>query len=227
MKALLYPLLFLLTFSVTTAKAQQTTTEEGTTPAPLARQFNNLKNNSNSYRENNQDYKVVNVNALNAFWTSVQESIKATAQGLVDDRKSAEQELTEARATIESQNQQIQALKQENAQKEEEVQKSEHAVNNLSVLGIDMHKQFYVFLSIGIIVALLILLAVMMLQYKNSKRVAVEKQKAFDAVDEEYNTHKKATREKELKLKRNLQTEMNRIEELNQEIATLKKQPRY
>lgn len=227
MKASFFPLIILVVFSVTTAKAQRANPKETTTPAPLTNQFNTLKNNANSYKENNKEYKVVNVNALNAFWASVQETIKATAQGLVDDRKSAEQELAEARTTIENQNKQIQALKQENAQKEEEVKKSEHLVNNLSVLGIDMHKQFYVVLSLGIILLLLIVLGVVLLQYKSSKKVADDKQKAFNAIDEEYNTYKKAAREKELKLKRELQTEMNRMEELNQEILMLKKQPRY
>ncbi len=223
MKALFYPLLcmFLLTASAT--QAQQPAQKGTTAPNPLTTQFNNLKSKSNSYREGSQEYKVINVNSLNSFWNAVQQTIKQTEQNILKGQKSAQAELVQARATIEQQNNQLQQLKQENALKDQQVQQSQHDVNSLTVLGIDMQKQFYVLLTAGIILALIITLAVVLLQYKSSKRIAVEKQSAYNEIDQELTEYKKSARERELKVKRDLQTEMNRAEELTQELARLRK----
>ncbi|WP_162054885.1 hypothetical protein [Pontibacter pamirensis] len=222
MKAVFLSIFFVLFGLVANA---QGTAKEGT-PATdnLARQFNNLKSNSNSYSENNRSYKVVNVASLDAFWKSVQETIAAREQQLKQAGIETEQNLVQAREDIAAQQEQLQALKQQYAAKEQEVQQNAHDVANLSVLGIDMEKQTYVILSFVVIITLLVLLGIFLLQYKNSKNVAVEKRRAYDEVNQEYDEYKKGAREKELKLKRELQTEMNRIEDLNQQIAALKKQ---
>jgi chromosome segregation ATPase len=222
MKAFFFSFFFVLTLSA--AQAQGTTKEGTPASNSLAKQFNDLKNNANSYTENNRVYKVVSVTALDAFWKNVQATMEAREKELKQAGIATEQELAQAKEDISQQNSQLQALKQQYAEKEKEVQQNAHDVANLSVLGIDMEKQNYVILTFGIIIALLLVLGIILLQYKSSKQVAIEKQKAFNEIDTEYNEYKKAAREKELKVKRELQTEMNRIEELNQQIASLKKQ---
>ena len=222
MKAFFLSLFFVLSVSV--ANAQGTSKESAAATENLARQFNKLKANSNSYSENNKTYKVVDVSALDAFWKNVQESFEAREQKLKQAGVQTEQDLVQAKDSIAAQQEQLQELKQQYAAKEQEVQQNIHDVANLSVLGIDMEKQTYVIISFVVIITLLILLGIIMLQYKSSKSVADEKRKAYDDVHQEYDDYKKGAREKELKLKRELQTEMNRIEELNQQIASLKKQ---
>lgn len=76
----------------------------------------------------------------------------------------------------------------------------------------------------GIILALLIALAVMAVQHKSSKRVAVEKRNAFDEVSEELAEHKKNAREREIKIKRELQTERNLVEDMKEQLAAAKRQ---
>ena len=223
MKSFFLLLVFASSFTVASA---QGTAKEGT-PAnntSLARQFNNLKDDANSYVENNRTYKVVNVKALDAFWKSVQDSMEAREKALVEASKERDAELAQAKENIQQQNSQLQALKEQYAAKEKEVEQSAYNVANLSVLGIDMEKQHYVILSFAVIITLLVLSGIFLMQYRSSKLVAVEKQRAFDEIDQEYNEYKKNAREKELKVKRELQTEMNRIDELNQQIAALKKQ---
>lgn len=223
MKAFILPL-FLVLFS-TAAMAQGTKT---TAAAPasngLASQFNKLKDNSNSYREKGEAYKVVNVSALDAFWANVQRTMQQSEKKLLDGSKQTRQDLAQAQTTIAQQKKQLQVLKAENAQKEHEVQKSASAIANISVLGLDMPKQLYVLLTAIIIIALLVVLAVMMAIYKRNKQVTDAKQRAADEMEQELNECKKTSREKELKLKRELQTEMNRVEELNKEIASLQRQ---
>ncbi|MCJ8165067.1 hypothetical protein MKJ04_09445 [Pontibacter sp. E15-1] len=217
-------LLSIFALSFTLANAQGTAKEGSPATNTLSRQFNNLKGNANSYQENNKTYKVVAVTSLDAFWKSVQDTIKAREVALIKAGKSTEEALTQAKDSIQKQNNQLQEIKQQYAVKEQEVQQSAHNVANLSVLGLDMEKQHYVFLSFGVIITLLLVLGIIMMQFRSSKQTAVVKQRAFDEIDQEYSEFKKNAREKELKVKRELQTEMNRIEELNQQIIALKKQ---
>ncbi|MER2997557.1 hypothetical protein [Pontibacter populi] len=189
----------------------------------LSSQFDNLKDNANSYNEKGQQYKVVNVKTLNTFYSSVNDSLQVIGKKLADARAGADKELIEARANVAAQEKELKALTEETARKELEVQKSQHLINNISFFGIDMGKQFYVILNSVIIVALIIILAIVMMQYKSSKSTTVEKVKAFNDIDNEFNEYKKAARERELKLKREMQTEFNRAEELSQQLAAIQK----
>ncbi|MBD1397738.1 hypothetical protein H9Q13_11230 [Pontibacter sp. JH31] len=219
MRAFFLSLLIVLTFAAPLVQAQGTATEDN----KLSGQFNDLKTNSNSYSEGNREYKVVNVSLLNAFWQSVQATIKQTEQKQIKDLNATKADLATARAKINEQEKQLQALKLDNAAKEAAVQQSEDAVNNISVLGIGIHKQVYVIINTAIIALLLIALGVIYTQYKSSKKVTDEKRKEFESIDQEYNDFKKNAREREIKIKRELQTEMNLVAELNDQIASLQK----
>jgi predicted nucleic acid-binding Zn-ribbon protein len=223
MKAFFLPLMLVLVLSAPVVQAQGTAPAENQADNSLSTQFNNLKTKSNSYSEGNREYKVVNVSLLNSFWQSVQATIKQTEQKQIKDLNAARQDLAEARAKIEEQEKQLQALKQDNLAKDAAVQQSEDAVNNLSVLGLSVHKQVYVIVNTAIIALLLIILAIVFTQYKSSKKVTDAKKKEFDDIDREYNEYKKNARERELKIKRELQTEMNTVAELNEQIAALQK----
>ena len=103
------------------------------------------------------------------------------------------------------------------------MQQSEDAVNNLHVLGIPIHKQIYVIINTAIIALLLIALGVVYTQFKSSKKVTDQKKKEFDDIDREFAEFKKNAREREIKIKRELQTEMNLVAELNDQVAALQK----
>ena len=190
----------------------------------LQQQFNYLKYRSSTHTEFNQDYKVVKLRNLDAFWKNVADTLRARELKVKQARKGIEQELVQAKQSLQAQENQLQTLKQENTQKDLEVQKSAHNVANISFLGLDMNKTTFVILSWGIIILLLAGLGVLFYLYKNSKYVTDEKIKSYNDIEQEFKTHKQTSREKELKIKRELQTEMNRVEELKQEIAVLKKQ---
>ena len=222
MKSTFLSLVFVLvlhTVQAQTPAPQQTPPSKNT----LANQYNALKTKANSYQENGQQYKVINVKTLDTFYKSVNDSLHVVGKKLAAARAGADKELIEARANVAEQEKQLKALTEETARKEQEVQKSQHLINNISFFGIDMQKQFYVILNSVVIVGLLLVLAIVLMQYKSSKRIAVEKQKAFTDIDNEFNEYKKNARERELKVKREMQTEMNRVEELKQEIAILQK----
>jgi hypothetical protein len=223
MRAFFLSLLIVLGTATSAVRAQGTTTNENKSAAALSGQFNDLKTKSNSYSEGNREYKVVNVSLLNSFWQSVQATIKEVEQKQAKDLSATSQNLEQAQARIGEQEKEIEALKLDNAQKEAAVQQSEDAVNNLHVLGIPIHKQIYVIINTAIIALLLIALGVIYTQYNSSKKVTDQKRKEFDDMDREFADFKKNAREREIKIKRELQTEMNLVAELNDQIASLQK----
>jgi hypothetical protein len=218
MKAFFLSMVFASSISI--GSAQQKATEEAKASDKLFTEFNSLKENANSYKEGKSEYKVINVNSLNAFWNNIERNIKTTETELIKARNGSKDEILAAQTEINTQKQQIEALKADNALKDEEVKKSD----SISIFGlIYIPKDVFVIMMFSVIAILFIILAVVYLQFKNSKKVTDEKKRAFDAIDLELNEVKKNARERELKLKRDLQTEMNRIEELNQEINSLQK----
>lgn len=221
-------LIILFSFTVGNAQVpnQSAATEAKTDPKnnTLQQQYNSLKYRSSTHQEFNQDYKVVKLRSLDALWKNVEDTLKARQLKVKQARQGIEKELVQAKKSLQDQEAQLQTLKEENARKEQEVQKSAHNVANISFLGLDMNKSTFVILSWGIILILLVLLGVVFYLYKNSKYVTDEKIKAYTDIEQEFKNHKQTARDKELKIKRELQTEMNRVEDLKQEILALKKQ---
>lgn len=227
MKAI-FLLSFFAIFFFSAVKAQvppsSRATATDTRANTLQQQFNSLKYRSSTHTEFNQDYKVVKLRSLDGLWKNIQDTLRARNLKIKQARKGIEQELVQAQKVIQTQEQQLKFLKQENAQKEQAVQRSAHDIASISFLGLDMNKQTFAILSWAIIFILLIGLGIVFFLYKNSKTVTDEKVKAYQDIDQEFKTHKQNARDRELKIKRELQTELNRVEDLNQQIALLKKQ---
>ncbi|QMU27224.1 hypothetical protein [Adhaeribacter radiodurans] len=205
------------------AQAQQPAPVKPTYNA-LQNQFNALKSRSTSYKEYNQDFKVVQVKRLDTFWKNVQDSLRARESTVRKAGKATELALKKAQQDLAQQKAELQSLKQANIRKEQQIQQNAHDVASLSVFGLDMNKQVYVILSWIVILGLLMATLVFSYLYKKSKVTTDEKIKAFEEVSQEFTVHKQSARERELKIKRDLQTESNRVAELNQEITLLKKQ---
>jgi DNA repair exonuclease SbcCD ATPase subunit len=181
------------------------TTEENT----LSQQFNSLKDRSNSY----QEYKVIKLTSLNSFWNNVNDSLAAI-----------QKEIIVANNNITSLQQNLDSLKNKLEAREAALEKSEYDIAHLSVLGMDVQKESYVSFTWGVFFVLLLLLAIAIAKYRSSNKVAVEKKSDYEALNNELNDCKQKAREKEIKLMRELQTERNHVEELNQKIVALRKQ---
>lgn len=175
----------------------------------LTTQFNTLKEKSNSY----QEYKVIRLVSLNSLWKNVEDSLAAIHK-----------EILEANNEIAGQNQKLDSLKSKLETREAALEKSEYDIAHLQVLGMDVEKGSYVSFSWGVFFVLLLILAIAIAKYKSSNKVAVEKKTEYEELSQELNDYKQKAREKEIKLMRELQTERNTIEELNQKIVTLRKQ---
>ena len=174
----------------------------------LEEQFRSMKENSNSY----QEYKVVRETLLNQFYNNVRDSIYTVQQRIL-----------EAQNKINAQQQEISRLQEEVETRQEALEQNEYEIAHTQLLGIDIEKETYNYIVWGIILVLLILLAVAILKYKSSNKVAVKKRNEYDTLDQEFIEYKNRSREKETKLMRDLQTERNAVEELNQRLASSQK----
>ncbi len=171
----------------------------------------------------NQEHKVVKQASLDAFFRNVQDTLRAREQSIRNAGKETAVALAKTQQELEDQKAQVQALQQDNARKEQQIQQTQHNIDSLSVLGLDMNKQVYVYLSLAIILGLGVLAAVFAFMYKGSNAVTQEKIQAYDTIDQELKEHKQAAREREVKLKREMQSEANKVEELKQQLAELQK----
>ncbi|WP_460892159.1 hypothetical protein [Rufibacter soli] len=215
--------LFLSITLIHWSQAQNAPTAKDRAHYNLQQQFSSLKYRSSSHREFNQEYKVVKLSSLDAFFRNVQDTLKVRQQSIKNAGKETAIALAKTQQELADQKAQVQALQQVNAQKEKQIQQGAHDVASLSVLGLDMDKQVYVVISLLIIAALAALATMFAFMYKNSNRVTQEKISAYEEISEELKNHKQAAREKEIKLKRDQQSEANKVEELKQEIADLQK----
>jgi len=68
-------------------------------------------------------------------------------------------------------------------------------------------------------IALVVFMVILFLKSKTSQNYASKKKKDFQTVDQEYEEFRKRAREREIKLKRELQTAVNTLEELKQKTA--------
>jgi hypothetical protein len=182
-------------------QAQETAESE---PNNLNEQYQQLKQSSNNY----QEYKVVRERNLDALWKNVQDTMAARQRQMV-----------EARQRIDEQQLEIRRLSQEIQERNKIIDESEHEQAHIQVLGMDVRKESYVTFNWVVIGILVLLLAIALYNYQNSKRFAVRKRTEYEQLEHEFQDFKLRSREKETKLMRDLQTERNTIEDLNQQLV--------
>ncbi|MEH0155308.1 hypothetical protein V6R21_14275 [Limibacter armeniacum] len=207
----IYSILFLLTLAVftsTSVSAQETeTTTESVTeqqPETLTQQYQTLKQKANTWKK----WKLIKPEDLDALWGQVQDSLGAERNEIIESNK----KLTESRSEVESLNKELETKKNELAQSD-----------YINVLGIDMLKPSYVTFNMIVILVLIILLAVAVLKFKSSNKLASEKRKEAEKIEEELKSIRKRAQEKEIQLRRELVTERNKVEELQQKVISMKK----
>jgi peptidoglycan hydrolase CwlO-like protein len=86
--------------------------------------------------------------------------------------------------------------------------------NNISFLGISIEKGTYNLVVWSIIIVLAILLLFFIQRYKSNILTAKESKDAADEIREEFEQHRKKAMEREQKLKRDLQDELNKSSRL-------------
>ena len=165
----------------------------------LDEQFQTMKKNAYTYKE----YKNIKQVDLNAFWGVVQDSLKTKQQAI-----------NNAQSTIGAQNTKINTLNQTITEQQASIEAREFETTHINVLGIDWSKDTYKVFNFVAIIALIVVVGVLFFQFKNSQRIAVAKKKDYTKLSEEYEEYKRNALDKQMKLRRELQTERNRINDL-------------
>lgn len=161
-------------------------------------QYKTLKEEAGNYKQ----FKVIDEAALNNFWKTTMDSVKTLKNekaALFSENSQKQSTIRQLESTIETKDNQIEEL--------------DAQTSSISVFGAVMEKTTFIFFSFFTIGALIVVLLLLLYQYKDNNRVAKEKVKAFDKLNNDFEEYKRNALEKQMKLRRDLQTERNKLEE--------------
>lgn len=191
----------LLTFFIAFASilTAQNTEEANTLP----NQYNDLKSSSNNY----QIYKVVKETSLDAFWASVRDTIKAERA-----------EITALKNEVSGLKKDVSSLNAQVSERDTRLDEQEHMIEHMSFLGISLTKGTYVAFTWILIFVLFAAALILYFRFHGAHKVTAETRREIESIQLDFESHKQRTRENETKLKRDLQTELNRVEELKAQL---------
>jgi len=158
-------------------------------------QFDYIITKSNTY----QDYKVIKANWLLKLKSNVIDSLSVSKNTISNSLN-----------ILESHNQTIDSLKIALINSENTLHTLNNEKESISFLGIQFSKAFFKTLIVLIIAALGLLLALFIGKFKRSNVITIQSKLALKEVEEEFDIHRKNALEREQKVMRKLQDELNK-----------------
>lgn len=171
--------------------SQEVTTEDNS----IDYQFRTLYKNSNNY----QEYKVVKKVTYGNLHNNVLDSIKQY-----------QSQLKSKNSLINSQKLTISKLEKDNKDVNTKLQTSITNENSISLIGLQLTKSNYSILLFAIIILLIVGLVTFVYKFKNSNIITTEAKSNLYDVEQELNLFRKKSLEREQKLRRQLQDEINK-----------------
>lgn len=180
--------------------AQQKTTEEeddtlSLTKGTIDNQFEYVIQKSYNY----QDYKNVKKDWLYQLKAHTLDSLKA----IQNDLKTTQN-------IVDSLAQEITTLKSNLSETKTTLAETNEEKDNMALFGLQMSKSNYNVLMWSIIGVLLVLLLFFIYKFKNSNSVTREAKKSLLETEEEFEEHRRTALEREQKVRRQLQDEINK-----------------
>lgn len=197
-------ILSLIVFTLTNVTFLYAQEEEPTGPQTLNQQFEKLKDDSGNY----QEYKVIKKTRLAGFWGVVNDTISGLHKEISDNKQ-----------TIQLQKKEIDQLKNSLADLEKKLSESEMLNDSIVFAGMELKKSHYNLLVWGIIIVLVLIIGLGFGSFRMNARGISQLRKDLADTDGEFNEYKRVTKEKEVKLRRELQTERNTVEELRNRLS--------
>jgi septal ring factor EnvC (AmiA/AmiB activator) len=158
-------------------------------------QFEYVIQKSNRY----QEFKVVKTTWLYALKAHTLDSLSAIRKDLADTQN-----------IVNTQSKEIQDLKTNLAQTQTTLATTEEEKNNMALFGVQMGKAKYNVLMWTIVAILLALLLFFVYKFKNSNALTREAKLKLDEVESEFEDHRRTALEREQKVRRQLQDEINK-----------------
>lgn len=177
--------------------AQQET--QSTKDETLVGQFQELERKSGNYRANGIRYEVVKVGDLYRIKGNIFDSIN-TANATIKDLSST---ITSNKAEIEDLNSKLQETTTNLKNVTEEK-------DSMSFFGALVSKGTYKLILWGIILGLMLFLLFFIYKYRNSNFLTHQAKTALADLEKEYEQHRRRSLEREQKISRQLQDELNR-----------------
>ena len=186
-------LAFTLLFIISNVQSQTTT--QFIDSGSVNNQFENLIKNSNKY----QDYKVVKLNWLLKLKSNINDSILASKEDILN-----------ATYTINKQKKVIDSLNTSFSNTKNEIATLKTQITTISFLGIDFEKGLFKTIMLSIIGGLILFLLFFISKFKQSISVTKQTKSNLKEVEDEYEEHRKKALEREQKVMRRLQDELNK-----------------
>ncbi|OMP29812.1 tRNA (guanine-N1)-methyltransferase [Mangrovimonas sp. DI 80] len=196
LKTVLFSSIFLLSFSTT--QAQESTDEDdqlSLNSGSIDNQFEYVIQKSNNY----QDYKVIKRAWLYTLKSHTLDSLKAVHK-----------ELADTQVVVDSQAVEIASLKSNLNNTQETLDATNLEKDSMSLFGIQMSKGNYSTLLWSIIGGLLAFLLFFIYKFNNSNTVTKQAKQALAETEEEFEEHRRNALEREQKVRRQLQDEINK-----------------
>ncbi|MGB7394563.1 MAG: tRNA (guanine-N1)-methyltransferase [Pricia sp.] len=189
----------LLTFNLQSAQAQEDEEELSLEKGSVDSQFEFVFDKSGNYRADGKRYEVVRTISLDKLRANVMDTLSGF------NTRAAE-----LKATIAGNESTIASLEK----KLEDTTNSLAAVteekDNMSFLGIDVSKGTYNAILWTIIASLLVLLLFFIYKFRNSNYLTQEAKTNLSELETEYEDHRRRALEREQKISRQLQDEINK-----------------
>ena len=200
----LLALLILSISSISIINAQITTTQS-INEGSIDDQFNYVLRKSGNFRgTNGQMYEAVSRRMLLDLQLHTSDSLKTL-----------EDKLDTSKGTINEQLSEISYLKTNLIDTQLDLDQTTSEKNNMSLLGVSTSKTSYNILMWSLITALLTLLIIFIIKFKNSNAVTKAAKKSLLDIEEEFEEHRRTALEREQKVRRQLQDELNKQKGVN------------
>lgn len=192
---------FFTTFTLlclTTAFAQDNSTDDdklSLSEGTIDNQFEYVIRRSNNY----QEFKVVKKTWLY--------ELKAHT---IDTLNALHKELSDTQATVNSQSNEINQLKTDLSNTKTNLENTNKQKDSMALFGMQMSKGGYNALMWAIIAALFALLLLFIYKFKNSNSVTKQAKRTLLETEEEYEEYRRNALEREQKVRRQLQDEINK-----------------
>ena len=177
------------------AQKQLSKTQVDSLPNTIENQFTKIYRLSNNW----QEYKMIKRNQFVSFQKNILDSV-------VDLKK----DIVTKQLKIDNHSKNTNALKEEIKSLKENLSLSVEKEDAISFLGMSLRKGTYNSILWGIISFLLITLSFFIFKFSNSYIVTKEAKDSLTDVENEFEQYKKKSIEKEQKLRRQLQDEINK-----------------
>ena len=193
--------LFLSLFVLAISFAQETPTHKinSINEGSLEEQFDYISRISSNYNDKGKRYEVINRIYFESLKTNVVDSIKVL-----------ENQIIESNNIIEAQEKSNSSIQNELENTKTILEKTDSEKDKIALFGMQLSKGLYNVVLWSIIGVLLLLLFTFIYKFKSSNSITKAAKKCLEETEQEFEEHRRVALEREQKVRRQLQDEINK-----------------